>query len=63
MSAPRKEPRTAWLRIENGLAIICAWCPDKAQAEARAARAGLKCSHGICPECAAEHLEESEAKP
>lgn len=62
MTARRSAPRTAWLRTENGLAIICAWCPDKVEAEARAARAGLKCSHGVCPECAVEHFDEKESE-
>ncbi len=53
MSAP-----TAWLRTEGSLAIVCAWCADQAAAEARAHRAGLSCSHTICPQCAAQFASE-----
>lgn len=48
------EPRTAWLGIREGYAIICAWCPDKEIAEARARAGGLGLSHEICDECLAE---------
>lgn len=53
--------RTAWLRIEHGQAIICAWCPDKIEAEARAARASLPVSHGICLECKSRQLSDVTA--
>lgn len=49
-------PRTAWLRIENGFAVLCAWCDDLHAAEARAQAAGLKTSHGICTDCAREKM-------
>lgn len=43
--------RTAWLHTSNGIAHICARCPDRSEAEQRAARAGLRLSHGTCEEC------------
>lgn len=42
----------AWMRTEGRLAIVCAWCATKAEADAQAAAAGLEVSHGICPACA-----------
>lgn len=53
---PSPTARTAWMKTEHGVAIICAWCEDKALAEARAKAGGLTLSHGICPECAREKM-------
>lgn len=50
------ELRTAWLRTEDGVAIMCAWCDDLKLAEARAQAAGLTLTHGICKQCAKEKL-------
>ncbi len=36
---------------ETGFARICAWCPDKAEADVWAEAEGLKASHGICLPC------------
>lgn len=44
-------PRTAWISTDRGFATICASCPDREEAEARAKRAGLKLSHGTCDDC------------
>lgn len=52
-------PRTAWMRTQGKVAIICAWCPDRGLAESRAKSAGMELSHGICPECSAEHFRDS----
>ena len=30
---------------------VCAWCPDKAQADALAERHGYAVTHGLCPAC------------
>ena len=30
---------------------VCAWCPDKAAAEAEAEKYGHDVTHGICPKC------------
>lgn len=56
MLATGTYPRTAWMSTEGEFAMICAWCADKEVAEARATRAGLRLSHGICPECAAREM-------
>jgi hypothetical protein len=37
---------------------VCAWCPDKLEAEAEAKAAGHVVSHGICPECAQKLMAE-----
>lgn len=50
------DTRTAWLRTEGDCAVLCAWCGDLAAAEARARSAGLRLSHGICPQCAREKM-------
>jgi hypothetical protein len=44
-------PRTAWLETRGDIAIVCAWCVDEPLATKRAMQAGLRVSHGICPEC------------
>ena len=41
----------AWMRVENGFAMICAWCPDKETADALATERGMAPSHGICDSC------------
>lgn len=41
----------AVMRIEGEFAHICAWCPDKVDADAWASARGLKASHGICKAC------------
>lgn len=35
---------------------ICAWCPDKKEADKLAKDAGLKVSHTCCEKCAGEQL-------
>lgn len=47
-------PPAAWMGYavnpKGGfMARICAWCPDKAEAEAMAGR--IPITHGMCPEC------------
>lgn len=41
----------AVIRIEPPIAVICAWCPDNADADEWAAGRGLIVTHGICPTC------------
>lgn len=47
----------AWMgfradRVQGGFTVACcAWCEDKAKAEALAARYELRVTHGICPRC------------
>ena len=39
------------LRTGDALVRICAWCPDRRQAEAEAKRLNCRVTHGICPAC------------
>lgn len=59
MNTREKPTATAWLRTERGMAIICAWCPDRGIAELRAREAGLPLSHGICRECAQKQFHDA----
>lgn len=45
----------AWMRTEGKRAMICAWCPSKAAADAAAVAAGYVPSHGICQRCAVDN--------
>lgn len=40
--------------VEGEVARICAWCPDKLDADAWAEARGLLTSHGICEACKAQ---------
>ena len=57
----------AWLgldpRFKRPTVIICAWCADKAQAEALAAARGLSVTHGQCPTCHAVSIAEIRGQP
>jgi len=47
----------AWLGMADAFtARICAWCPDKAEADAWAVARGLYISHGMCEGCCAAEL-------
>lgn len=48
----------AWLGFtaDGSLAQVCAWCPDKVEAEAEAAALGLSVTHGICDACSEKEL-------
>jgi hypothetical protein len=35
---------------------VCAWCPDKAQADKLAGESGLTVTHTICPACYARRI-------
>lgn len=41
----------AVMRIEGEFAHVCAWCPDKLDADAWVVAQGLRASHGICGAC------------
>lgn len=41
----------AVIYVEGTTARICAWCPDKLDAEVWAEERVLTVSHGICPTC------------
>lgn len=57
MSAAYELPScNAWLGVRDGLARICAWCPDKAVADLHGLNLGLKLSHGLCPSCLQSQL-------
>ena len=49
----RPTPRPqALLRIRRGaLAVVCAWCADKAEADTWCRTQGLEATHTICPAC------------
>lgn len=40
------------------LVRICAWCPDKVQAERTCRAAGLRVTHGICVDCYARMIRD-----
>lgn len=42
---------------------VCAYCPDKAAADAQALAAGLRITHGICPACEPALLAQVAALP
>lgn len=48
----------AWMGLspDSRTARICAYCPDKNAADARANALNLQMTHGICPECNAKFL-------
>lgn len=52
----------AWLgyspEFKDGFCVrICAWCPDKPQADALAKAENLGISHSICPSCFQDQQE------
>jgi|HubBroStandDraft_3_1064219.scaffolds.fasta_scaffold23642_3 hypothetical protein len=57
----------AWLGIDftqsPPLARICAWCPDKKQADKRADSLGVGATHTICPRCQAMYLNPHPVPP
>lgn len=42
---------------EQGVAHICAWCKDKAEADAWCSAQGITPTHSICPRCQARFLD------
>jgi hypothetical protein len=45
-------------RFRRPTVRICAWCPDKGEAEMRAAARGYDVTHGICAACADKLMKE-----
>lgn len=41
------------------MAVVCAWCPDKAAGDDWAESRGYEITHGICPECRAKYNADS----
>ena len=51
----------AFMRMKEGVAIICAYCDTKTEADAWAAMHGHAVSHGCCEACLAKQLAEIDA--
>jgi len=43
-----------WVRGSDKLVSICAWCPDKAEADAHFENLNYDITHGICAACTAK---------
>jgi hypothetical protein len=60
---PRTDLPAAWLGYRfapdrsDVIVRICAWCPDKDEAEREARRLDLDITHAICPACYQAQLE------
>lgn len=52
MSAGAKIPSAVMRLRGDGFVDVCAWCPDKLDADAWARAHGLTVSRGICKTCA-----------
>lgn len=41
-----------WRAMRQPSLLLCAWCPEARERTIAARQAGVRVSHGLCPDCA-----------